>query len=179
MATKVACVCIYIWLTMFTGLSPWPWLNSTKNNNKCFSRHWLGNSNNTITHLTVVFFLQPQEVDCYLINFWPWKEDPYILWPSRWLMISHCLLVLSSLFTGHFPAAGHIFTADFLPLSAYMDTGWKLTPLSIDLCSRKLDHPKASWVASLTLWLSKSINKILCLTIQGLAGDRNSENSGN
>lgn len=42
---------------MFKGLFLCPRSNSIKNNEKCFSRYCLGNSNNTISHLVVYVFI--------------------------------------------------------------------------------------------------------------------------
>lgn len=110
---------------------------------KITTKHWLEISNNMISHLTVRFFLQLQEVDCYLTNFWPCKKDPYIHCLWFWLLLGSYSL------TGCIPTsltAGPL--SPWPSLSAYMDNGWGAPlPTIHPLVVQKVwDHPKTRWV---------------------------------
>lgn len=84
MTSKVSCTLIH-WRSLYSMDSSWlwPWMPSTKNNDKCFSIHLLGQEiakkKKTISHL--VLATENKTLHCF-IDSWPFHWLPIIWIPA-------------------------------------------------------------------------------------------------
>lgn len=141
------------------NLFTWPWTHSTENNGNCFSRHWLGNSNNTIFPFTMV-----------LSSFgWSMWRNAILLTSSHGKRTLHSLNFLLSGFRSlpQWSMVSYLLVAclltDILPLSAYIDTGWgPTTAIRSFLFRKKRRHIRLfGWLASSKIFYDylKSLTK--------------------